>query len=184
MNESYLAHYGVVGQKHGKRRYQYEDGSLTPLGRIHYGIGQGKHRIKTNTSTKKETSSEETPKPKKASEMTDEELRNAIARKQLEDNYNRLFGTPEKASFGEKFINSFADKAVNGLAQTAVNVGQKYVEKKLNNALGLNEKKDDNSIPDWIKNLSDEDLNKQVARVGKERNLYKAVKGDSNKDKS
>ena len=70
------------------------------------------------------------------------------------------------------------------MAQTAVNVGQKYVEKKLNTALGLNEKKDDNSIPDWIKSLSDEDLNKQVARVGKERNLYKAVKGDSNKDKS
>lgn len=46
MNESYLAHYGVLGQKHGKRRYQYEDGSLTPLGRIHYGIGQGKHRTK------------------------------------------------------------------------------------------------------------------------------------------
>ena len=184
MNESYLAHYGVVGQKHGKRRYQYEDGSLTPLGRIHYGIGQGKRRTKTNTSTKKETSSEETPKPKKASEMTDEELRNAITRKQLEDNYNRLFATPEKKSLGKKFLDSFADKAVNGLANTAVNVGSKWIEKKLNNTLGLDDKKDDGAIPQWIKNLSDEDLNKQVSRVGKERNLYKAIKGESNKDKS
>lgn len=35
----YLAHYGVKGQKHGKRRWQNEDGSLTPEGREHYGVG-------------------------------------------------------------------------------------------------------------------------------------------------
>ena len=35
----YLAHYGVKGQVHGRRRYQNEDGSLTPEGREHYGVG-------------------------------------------------------------------------------------------------------------------------------------------------
>ena len=39
-----LAHHGVKGQKHGLRQYQNEDGSLTPLGRIHYGIGLGRDR--------------------------------------------------------------------------------------------------------------------------------------------
>jgi hypothetical protein len=34
-----LYHSGTKGQKWGKRLYQYEDGSLTPLGRIHYGVG-------------------------------------------------------------------------------------------------------------------------------------------------
>ena len=34
-----LEHFGILGQRKGARRYQYEDGSLTPLGRIHYGIG-------------------------------------------------------------------------------------------------------------------------------------------------
>ena len=34
MNELY--HYGVSGMKWGVRKYQNEDGSLTPLGRIHY----------------------------------------------------------------------------------------------------------------------------------------------------
>lgn len=37
--ENYLVHHGVLGQKKGNRRYQYEDGSLTPEGRRHYGVG-------------------------------------------------------------------------------------------------------------------------------------------------
>lgn len=41
-----LYHHGVKGQVHGVRKYQNEDGSLTPLGRIHYGIGQGKEKAK------------------------------------------------------------------------------------------------------------------------------------------
>lgn len=42
----YLIHYGIKGQKWGERRWQYEDGSLTPEGRIHYGVGEPRlHRI-------------------------------------------------------------------------------------------------------------------------------------------
>ena len=33
-----ICHHGVKGQSWGKRQYQYEDGSLTPLGREHYGV--------------------------------------------------------------------------------------------------------------------------------------------------
>ena len=33
----YLVHSGVLGMKWGIRRYQNEDGTLTPEGRIHYG---------------------------------------------------------------------------------------------------------------------------------------------------
>lgn len=40
----YLEHHGVTGQKHGVRRYQNYDGSLTPLGRIHYGYGQARSK--------------------------------------------------------------------------------------------------------------------------------------------
>ena len=34
-----LAHHGILGQKHGIRRFQYSDGSLTPAGRLRYGVG-------------------------------------------------------------------------------------------------------------------------------------------------
>ena len=48
-NWTELYHHGIKGQKHGKRRYQYPDGSLTPEGREHYGIGyrNAKKNIKT-----------------------------------------------------------------------------------------------------------------------------------------
>lgn len=39
MTEDILMHHGTKGQKWGNRRYQYEDGSLTPAGRERYGVG-------------------------------------------------------------------------------------------------------------------------------------------------
>lgn len=38
-SDEHLEHHGIKGQKHGERRWQNLDGSLTPEGRIHYGVG-------------------------------------------------------------------------------------------------------------------------------------------------
>lgn len=35
-NSAYLQHHGIQGQKWGVRRYQYDDGSLTPEGKLRY----------------------------------------------------------------------------------------------------------------------------------------------------
>lgn len=40
-SDEYLEHFGIKGQKHGLRRYQNQDGSLTAEGREHYGVGDG-----------------------------------------------------------------------------------------------------------------------------------------------
>lgn len=39
MDEQELKHWGILGMKWGVRRYQNEDGSLTPQGRERYGVG-------------------------------------------------------------------------------------------------------------------------------------------------
>lgn len=50
-----LRHYGIKGQKHGVRRYQNEDGTLTPAGKERYsrdlkrqGIDENSKRFKNN----------------------------------------------------------------------------------------------------------------------------------------
>ena len=45
--DNYIEHYGTKGQKWGERKYQYQDGSLTPEGKIRYGKGSG---IKSTSS--------------------------------------------------------------------------------------------------------------------------------------
>lgn len=42
-NPNYLEHSGKKGMHWGQRLYQNKDGSLTPLGRIHYGYGPRKY---------------------------------------------------------------------------------------------------------------------------------------------
>lgn len=39
---TYLVHSGTKGMKWGERRYQNKDGSLTALGRVHYGVGKAR----------------------------------------------------------------------------------------------------------------------------------------------
>lgn len=47
---NYLAHHGILGQKWGVRRYQNEDGTLTPEGKEHYGYSkESKHESSTET---------------------------------------------------------------------------------------------------------------------------------------
>ena len=43
-----LVHHGIKGQKHGERRYQNPDGSLTPAGRERYGVGKKKSSLAAN----------------------------------------------------------------------------------------------------------------------------------------
>ena len=103
-SSDYLAHYGVDGQKWGERKYQNPDGSLTPEGRIHYGVKGEREakKIRRENYIKKykERSS------KDITEMTDEELQAAVKRMQLENQYS----TQVKLSKGYKYANEKQDK--------------------------------------------------------------------------
>lgn len=103
-----LEHSGVMGQRKGYRRYQNLDGSLTPLGRLHYGIGFkniGQVEAARRAKEKAQKEKEENERKKKEDErkaavekatrsgkaediyrlresMTDEELYRAVTRMQ------------------------------------------------------------------------------------------------------
>lgn len=48
--EGDLVHHGIRNQRWYVRRYQNPDGSLTPLGRIRYGIGKVRDRVRNRNS--------------------------------------------------------------------------------------------------------------------------------------
>lgn len=100
-----LAHYGTEGMEWGKRRYQYEDGSLTPLGRIHYGIGKRREKKAIRKALKAEKKKKQRADKieklartadidtvlKYSSQLTKEELEDALGRAKLreEAHYSR-----------------------------------------------------------------------------------------------
>lgn len=98
----FLAHWGIKGQKWGRRRFQNEDGSLTPEGRKRYGIGEGDDKTKTET--------------KDYHDMSDQELSEALRRKRLENQYvNLKLGDPAK---GKREKIEFIKEAVSTTNKT------------------------------------------------------------------
>ena len=85
--EEYLEHEGVKGMRWGERRYQYKDGRLTPLGRIHYGYGAARNKV---TDYKKAKSAKYKEKALRSGDMktvlkyqkylTDAEFEKAVSR--------------------------------------------------------------------------------------------------------
>lgn len=58
MYETYsaeLAHHGILGQRWGVRRFQNEDGSLTPKGQKHYAVKEAKSAYKAAKKDLKKT---------------------------------------------------------------------------------------------------------------------------------
>lgn len=137
--EYVLYHTGVPGMKWGVRRYQNKDGSLTELGRKHYGIMSktaregktitdelGRVVDKFGTKTKKTTTVD-------PSTLSDEELRQIINRLNMEEQYTRLTTKNEtsKGAQAVKDILSFAGSAlVVAGSVTAIMANIKQLENK------------------------------------------------------
>lgn len=63
-----LRHSGTKGMHWGERLYQYEDGSLTPLGRVHYGIGQARVKRAEKAAERKRRKEERAAEEKRQKE--------------------------------------------------------------------------------------------------------------------
>jgi hypothetical protein len=89
---NWLSHHGVRGQRWGQRRYQEEDGSLTALGREHYGVGEAEDKKQRKVQEKerykrgKEYSKERDQiAGQKRKEILDKDAEYQKARKEVED---------------------------------------------------------------------------------------------------
>ena len=78
------------------------------------------------------------PKAKTINEMTDDEIRARINRIQLENQLKSL--TPVQQTKGQKFVKMVSDTAVPAIKNAAKDALEKYLKKKLNEALGVDGK--------------------------------------------
>lgn len=70
-----LYHHGIKGQKWGIRRFQYEDGSLTPEGRQRYGVETSRSvSNKPHSRTKASTSSKTSKRVERGSKYSDKSI--------------------------------------------------------------------------------------------------------------
>ena len=109
MNE--IKHHGIKGMKWGVRRYRNRDGSLTPAGKKRY-----------NDSTPAHEHHKRVYDGKKASQLSDQELRDRLNRLNMEKQYNQL--TQQETSPGKKFIK---DAVYNAGKQVAAEQTKKYM---------------------------------------------------------
>lgn len=133
MEKDTLAHWGIKGMKWGVRRYQNQDGSLTPAGKKRYDDTHEDYRRAHDK--------------KSISQMSDKELQARNNRLQMEQNYKRM---TKKTNVGKKVVSAFIATAgtivaVEGAYKTYKRIG--------NNAL--------DTIGDWV--VKGIDLSKPLA---------------------
>lgn len=113
-------------------------------------------KAKTSTDSKSDTE----PKKKSINEMTDDEIRQKIARLELENKLKNL--TPKTVSKGEKFKKFLDDVVVPPLKNTAKESLEKYLKKAVSKQLGLDEKKVETES-ERLKRLADDAANRYRA---------------------
>lgn len=110
-----LCHYGVLGMKWGRRRYQNKDGSLTPAGRKRYSSED--ERVKE--SRRNDVKNRRT--------LSDSDIRKKIERLKLENELKQL--TAQDLSPGRKAVSDVLKTSGKRVATAAVAGGAAYAVK-------------------------------------------------------
>ena len=174
VEEMYLEHSGVIGMHWGQRRYQNPDGSLTTLGRIHYGIGQRRAAKAEAKKTKIMQSGDAKTVLKYRKKLTDEEFDAAMARVAKTD-------ALKANAYAKKNAKKAAKEAKKQQAQIT-----KEERKRAEQLVDQNAKQKTNSSDFWDK------IAKAAVISGNLLTLYKNVNGiakglgliDDKKDKN
>lgn len=208
---SELYHHGVKGQRWGQRLYQNEDGSLTPLGKARREaliIKKDRAKVKEEKKIARRAKREERKALKEAreaakrkqtkvvrvhdlSKYSEAELKEKTNRLKVESDYLRAMEeyaklNPRAISTGERFMNGLKKTVASSLSQAAANVGRDYVEKRLKKMLLPEEKKptrEEQLKKYGLTDMSDEDLNKKLSRMGKENQYMNLIEGKTSSDK-
>lgn len=147
-----ISHFGIPGMIHGRRRYQYEDGSLTPAGRERYGVGPARDS-KASESTEQATKEEHERYRQEAlrsgdpvrikevmKESSYQEIKDALDRVDIYERVNAKI--PPKKSAMDKINKVVSDvNTINNWVSTGTNVWNNFA--RIYNTVN----KDDSDLP-------------------------------------
>ena len=143
-----LYHHGIKGQKWGIRRYQYKDGTLTPLGRKRLEkLTKERTKLLGNSDQSKET----VPVKKTAKDLSDEELRSTINRLQMEKQLADLTRQPETKK-GKSVVGQILSESGQTAASTLTTAAFMYLGKQA------------------IKNMAGEKVYKEIFNIKDKKN--------------
>ena len=131
-----LIHWGIPGMKHGRRRYQNEDGTWTEAGlaarRKREGFGEKKEARREHKAARKEARAQaraanvEARRKRNVKNLTDDELKARIKRLELEQEYRELNKSPLLKT-GEQLVGKYLDYKGNQ-QQRAVERNRQIIE--------------------------------------------------------
>lgn len=115
-NYTYISHSGIKGMKWGVRRWQNEDGSLTPEGRIHYGYQEEYKRAKQDYKQKFKSYNKIVSSPVPNIQKTNKafkEKNDALTKMQLIKDRNELESHKEKSKRRLKLEEEYKAKGMS-----------------------------------------------------------------------
>lgn len=162
--ELYIMHWGVPGMKWGIRRYQNKDGSYKPG-------AEGRYAPDKSSRSSEKTKSEDyvRSRSKSTEEMSDDELRNAVNRLNNERQYKMYKKELDKDEETKSESKSETDN--KQLSKKERKRLEKEADKEAEKKRKEEKKEFDKLLKKGPSNLTNEELQKVIDRLNKEKNL-------------
>lgn len=142
----FIVHDGILGMRWGRRRFQNEDGSLTPAGRERYREGKTKIRAPKSGGSSPRLVGRKAKQEAQLKQMSNAELKTNLDRMEMERRYRqmakeereRTMSSGQKAvrdlvkRVGDRAVDRITDKTIDKAFDAGFNMATNVASKAIN----------------------------------------------------